>query len=83
MFPICFPHLALPHPLTPYVFQIVTLPYIRETFANVAHYLPSALLRPIVSRIGNQGDKLGEMVSTKIEYVPHVKLPDAVVFAAY
>lgn len=49
--------------------QIVTLPYVRNAFATLAHYLPSSFLRSAASRIGNQGDKLGEMVATKIEYV--------------
>lgn len=48
--------------------RIVTLPYIRNAFANFAHYQPSGLLKAVVSRVGNQGDKLSEMVSTKIDY---------------
>lgn len=60
---------ALTFPFTCASPQIVTLPYVRNAFATLAHYLPSAFLRSAASRIGNQGDKLGEMVATKIEYV--------------
>lgn len=71
LFPLMHPSAQADTPLSPFFPQIVTLPYVRNAFATLAHYLPSSFLRSAASRIGNQGDKLGEMVATKIEYVSH------------